>query len=890
MKTKILKIAGIALLLIAGFIWAAPYLFKSKLIGLIDARFRKDLRAHVQFSNADISLFRHFPKLTVGLKDLRVVCVGEFQDDTLLSAKQLDLSVNAGSLFFGDTVKVYSINVDEPKVRLLVHPDGHSNWSSLRPGTHPDSNTVPAAKEFNWEIKRYTIHNGYLSFRDEKNNLDMELIRIEQEGKGEPGTELFTLKTKTTADTFRFNQNSTLHVPISSKFNLDLALHIDRKSHTCSFNTDQLAFNEMKFHTEGSVQWINDSSYHVNIRYKVPSTQFKNFLSVLPALYQKDFSSIETNGQFNFNGFIKGKLDAKHFPAYHANLFVTRGYFKYPDLPVAVENINLGIQVDNPDGVKDHATLNISAAHAEMDKDTLDFHLMLKKGATKPYMEFGLNSRIDLSNVSRWMKLDTGIRMSGLVNADVHAKGNIQEGGKSGKNGFQSAGQLEVQNFSYKSSTVSLGMNLEQLLLAFSAKNIQVKEMKGQYFNTYVDASGSLDNFYEYAFDQKPLKGKFDLKADEVNFRDWFDIRRDIPGTTSVHSEKPLIVPADMDLTVTAALGKFHYDNLDLQSIVGQFRMADQAIELKKAEADGLDGKVSVSGMYSTAENRESPEIALTYDADVVDIQKTFFAFYAIRKLMPVAKFMSGSVNAHLSLHGRLRADMNVDPSTLQGDGNVEIITASLRNFGPLDKLAESLSISGLRDLPLNATRAGFTLKNGAVVVSPFLVQSKDMEMEIEGTHGPDLSLDYAVSLRVPRSHLGNKGRVFVKNVVKQAAKQGIPVKLDDAVRMDVVMAGTINNPEVKTDMDAVVKNAENDLKKEVDDFVHSKLDSARDQLDSKHEVAKNKKPVMVQASYKPGAKTKSGKTVSAKNRKKTKHTRTGHSHKKKKSAKGYSV
>jgi len=90
--------------------------------------------------------------------------------------------------------------------------------------------------------------------------------------------------------------------------------------------------------------------------------------------------------------------------------------------------------------------------------------------------------------------------------------------------------------------------------------------------------------------------------------------------------------------------------------------------------------------------------------------------------------------------------------------------------------------------------------------------------------------------------------------------------------------------------MDAVVKNAENDLKKEVDDFVHSKLDSARDQLDSKHEVAKNKKPVMVQASYKPGAKTKSGKTVSAKNRKKTKHTRTGHSHKKKKSAKGYSV
>ena len=99
---------------------------------------------------------------------------------------------------------------------------------------------------------------------------------------------------------------------------------------------------------------------------------------MMPSVYQKDFASIESNGQVNFNGFIKGKYDEKHFPAYHANLYVLNGYFKYPDLPMPVENINLGIQVDNPDGISDHLTINISDAHAEINNDTMDLHLLVK--------------------------------------------------------------------------------------------------------------------------------------------------------------------------------------------------------------------------------------------------------------------------------------------------------------------------------------------------------------------------------------------------------------------------------------------------------------------------------------------------------------------------------
>ena len=57
-----------------------------------------------------------------------------------------------------------------------------------------------------------------------------------------------------------------------------------------------------------------------------------------------------------------------------------------------------------------------------------------------------------------------------------------------------------------------------------------------------------------------------------------------------------------------------------------------------------------------------------------LDVQKTFFAFNTVRKIMPVAKFISGNLNAHMTLNGRLGDDMMPDLQTLHGEGNVLLL------------------------------------------------------------------------------------------------------------------------------------------------------------------------------------------------------------------------
>jgi hypothetical protein len=645
---------------------------------------------------------------------------------------------------------------------------------------------------------------------------------------------------------------------------MDISFHVDTKTHTCSFNTDQISFNDLKLHTEGFFQWISDSSYNTNIKFKAPSTQFKTILSMLPALYQKDFASIETNGQVNFNGFIRGKFDEKHTPSYHTNLYIQNGYFKYPDLPAAVEHIRLGVQIDNPDGVTDHTTVNISEGHVELDKDTIDLHLLLKNPKSRPFMDFGFVAKLDLANISKAVKLDHGARLSGLLEANVYAKGNVSGTEKHQKDIFKSTGNLSLTNFSYASVAYPRGIMLDELLMDFNPKNVSIRSLKGAYHATVIDVTGTLNDLYDFALGNKPLNAAIDLKTEEFNLREWVRSDFDTIITGALLVNKPFIVPDNIKFKVHAEAGKFHFDNLDMHNVIADLDIADQTIRFDQVKANGLDGDILLEGSYSTQETPGNPEFALSYDVKGLDIQKTFFAFNTIRKMMPVAKFMSGNIDAHMTLKGKLHEDMTTDPATLEGEGNVHLLNGILKDFGPLDKLAQSLDINALKNLPLSDVTAGFALKNGRVTLSKFTAHSNDIEMVIGGSHGIDQSLDYLVNLNVPRQQLGKKGIVFVKNVVTQAADKGIPVNLGDAVNMNVQMSGTINSPDVKEDMNEVVDNAADNLKKEVNAFVNSKLDSAKRQLHNPSSVSK--KNMYVQTGYKSksGVKTKKS-SVSAK-------------------------
>jgi len=825
MLKRILKITLIVLFVLIGVAFAAPFLFKGKITELAKKEINNSLNAKVDFADVDISFFKHFPRVALGLEKLQVVGIDRFAADTLFAAKNIDVAVNIMSIIKGGEYKIYSINIDEPRIHAIVTKDSIANWNITKPDTAVA--TAGNSKPFQLNLQSYAIHNGYIKYDDASSNMSSEISGLEHSGSGDFTSDLFTLATKTSADAVSFSYGG---VPYLSKAKtvVDADIQVDNKTNRYSFKTDKVALNELKLTTEGFFQLVNDSVYNMDIKYDAPSTDFKNILSLVPAIYQKDFASIKTSGKALFNGFVKGTYSSKQIPAYNLNMEVKDGFFQYPDLPKPVKNINFSVKIDNPDGITDHTVVNIPQAHIEMDNDPFDFRLLVKNPVSDMFVDAAAKGKLDLSKIAQLVKLEAGTRLSGLLNADVNVNGNMSAIQKKQYEKFNAAGTVNLNDFFYASKAYPDGIKLGTLQASFNPRNVTLSNLAGQYLKTNFTANGSIDNLLPYALQNQSLTGLLNIKADQVNLNDWMGTAADTASKSTTASTAPFAVPANISFIVNAGVDKVHYDKIDMQDLSGALIIKDESVSLSNIKTNLLDGSMNVSGVYSTKLNKKKPDISLTYDVKNFDVEKTFNAFNTVQKLMPIGKFLSGKLSSQLSFTGKLGEDMMPDLSSLTGNGNLLLIEGFLKKFAPVEKLAGLLNIKELESFSLKDVKNYIEFANGKVMVKPFKVKVSSIEMEIGGVHGFDQSLDYIINMKVPRALMGDKGNAFVNNLVSQVNNKGVPVKLGDVVNLKVNMGGTIANPVLKTDLKQAAGSLAEDLKQQATDFAKAKIDSTK--------------------------------------------------------------
>ena len=79
MLKKIAKITGIVIIVLLLIAFIHPFAFKGRIMNIAKTEINKNVNARIDFKDIDISLFRHFPRLAVGLEALQVIGTGDFQ-------------------------------------------------------------------------------------------------------------------------------------------------------------------------------------------------------------------------------------------------------------------------------------------------------------------------------------------------------------------------------------------------------------------------------------------------------------------------------------------------------------------------------------------------------------------------------------------------------------------------------------------------------------------------------------------------------------------------------------------------------------------------------------------------------------------------------------------
>ncbi|HEU4634366.1 MAG TPA: AsmA family protein, partial [Flavisolibacter sp.] len=446
---KVLKYTGIGLgtLLVLAFL--LPVLFKGKIVNIVKAEINKTIEAKVEFSDVSLSLFRHFPKLSIGLENISVVGLHDYKNDTLLSASAIDASVNLMSLFSGKDMKIYGVYLKSPRIHALVNKNGKANWEIAK---EDSAASTGASSPFQVKLEKYAIENGYVYFKDQTADMSAEIEGLDHEGSGDFTQDLFTLTTKTSADAANFTYTGIPYL-VNAQTGIDADFEIDNNTSKYSFKNAAVVVNELKLVADGFMQLVDDSTYAMDIKFDAPSNEFKNILSLVPAIYKTDFDKLKTSGTAAFRGFVKGRYSPEQLPAYDIDLTVRDGFFQYPDLPQPVKNVQVAARISNADGVMDNTIVNISKGHLEMGNEPFDFTLLFKNPQTSQYIDAAVKGKLNLAEISKFVKLSAGTRLSGLIWADAFAKGNLSA--IESRNGpFSAGGFLDIRHLYYASKDV----------------------------------------------------------------------------------------------------------------------------------------------------------------------------------------------------------------------------------------------------------------------------------------------------------------------------------------------------------------------------------------------------------------------------------------------------
>lgn len=837
---KVVKIFFIALFVLAGLLFSAPYIFKGKIVSLVKAEINKKLNAKVDFSEVDISFYRHFPKVSIGLDELQVVGTGYFDADTLLFVKRLDAIVDFMSFIRGNNMNIYNIFLESPAINAVVTKEGFVNWDIVKADT---AKTKPEkeSKPFNLQLKKYAIENGYVKYEDAQSGVHALIKNLNHSGTGDFTSDLFTLKTVTTADEVTYAYGA---IPFLSKVktSVNTDIRVDNKNSLYSFDAMDILLNDLKINGNGTVKNLANG-YGMEINFKSASAGFKNILSLIPAVYKTDFDKVAANGMTNFEGFIKGVYSDSTLPGYHVAMEVKEGSFKYTDLPKAIEQVNFKAVVDNPDGQTDNTVIDVTNGHLQMDKDPFDFRIMVKKPVSNMFIDAAAKGRLNLSDVASYIKLENGTSLSGLMNADVNINGNLKETENQQFTNFYAAGIIDVDKFNYTSRDYPGGVKINTVHANFTPTKIDLSNLSGQYMNSSFSGGGQINNLLSYVLSGKPLMANLTINADKINLNDWMGVPAD--KAAGVTASAPFVVPGNLTVTLNAKVDKLKYDNIDIQNLSGALKVEDETVKLNNISGTAMDGTIKINGSYSTKESKTKPAIAMSYEVNQVDIQKTFYAFNTAQKLMPIGKFLAGKLTSVLSANGRLGDNMNIDMSTISGNGNLFLIEGFLSKFAPLDKIASALNVKELQQISLKGVKTFFEFSNGKILIKPFTVRIKDIEMEIGGLQGIgfDEGINYAINLKLPRALMGTQGNQLVDNLAAAVNAKGIPLKVGETVNLKLLMGGTIKNPTLKTDLKQSGETLADQMQQQVKDYAQAKIDSAKNAV--KDTLASVKKQLM---------------------------------------------
>ena len=393
-----------------------PIIYEEDIKAMIDKTASQTLKARLFYDDIYFNLFSDFPNITLSMTGFGMVGKGDFKNDTLVYVKEFEIVPNIWSVIAEDQIQVKGILADGLALNIKVLKDGQANYDIVRP-SEPDTTTSDSSS-LKINLEYWNITNSSIKYGDETMQFFMTMYDINHDGSGEFVGDIFDFTGKLTAEKFNVDFEGINYMN-EKRLDVEARLAMDIDKFKFTFKENYAKLNDFAFSFDGFFQMFDDR-YEMDVNFGAENTAFKTLLSLVPNEFSADMEGLETEGELEFNGFVKGIYNDTQMPAFQVKLKTEDASVKYPDLPMAVQNIFVDLLIDNPDGNLENTVTDIRNFSLNLGNNPVKGQFRVK-GLTNYAMNGNVNAKVNLDELTQVFPIDS-LTVKGVY--ELHLKLN----------------------------------------------------------------------------------------------------------------------------------------------------------------------------------------------------------------------------------------------------------------------------------------------------------------------------------------------------------------------------------------------------------------------------------------------------------------------------------
>jgi hypothetical protein len=552
----------------------------------------------------------------------------------------------------------------------------------------------------------------------------------------------------------------------------------------------RLRLNELALAAKGTVAQRGER-LALDLAFGAPKTDFRDILSLVPAVYAKDFKSVRTSGSLAVSGRVKGEYAKDAFPSFVVHAKVDNGTFRYPDLPLPARDVFLDLAVTNPGGSADSTVVNLRRFHLVLGQNPVDARVVLRTPISDPDVDLRAKGTVDLADLRRTIKLEKVQQLAGTIAADAAVRTRMSWVDKGQYERIAASGTVSARNLQVRAEALRRPLAIQEASLALAPRRAELRSLTGTVGSSDFRASGFIENFLGYYLRDEDLRGSATVNSSKFVLDEW----QSDTGKLNV-----IPVPKGIDFALDATVKELLYQKLRMTDAHGKLRVKDQRVTLENFTLNTLGGAIGVTGFYETT-HPAKPTFDVGLKMVNLDIPSAFASLTTVQAFAPVAKYTQGSFSTDMRLNGPLQQNMMPLLAALTGKGTLQTSQLFIKDFPALDKVAAQTKLGFITNNAIKAVRSQFAIQSGRFLVQPFTVALGPTTMNVSGSNGFDQTLDYTLGLRVPSSLMPAEANQALAGVLAKASAVGLNLQAASEIPLGIRLTGKVTDPSIGIDL-----------------------------------------------------------------------------------------